>query len=460
MPKLTLTAGSVFETNAAALCLIRRLGQPGVVTARAATPLDGSFERWRKHRGAGPVQLSVDGVALPAPALLRGHEAPYADARGLLHLRAELTADQPTVHQTRRRVHRPNNLLEHIDALKVAVVPSAVAKRLQPVALGGGERAAIIQDGSDWSALGAALAEYARLEPDPPARGATLTGGTGPGTAGKWVVTWRDPRAYRNHDDAPARTIKFADGDGVDGEWGEPLPPWPPAPRAPLVECVARLFRTFDAGAWARWTTRDVPQFLDAPGGPQFVVGVIDELRWCGGIPAWNTALEVAPTGVGLPGPLDGIEPRAWSGAAQVLADTGTEPLIQVEVPGFEGGSNRFFARRTTPTDGKRGDGGQSRKVYAGALAQIDWSGRFDDEAVFDDTRRRRAAEAPNLESLDDDIVFRLMAAYVRACGDLNFDCALNVLVAQALKMRGRTATVASGGARVEVNEDHVNTVQ
>jgi hypothetical protein len=462
MPKAKLNAahGSALDFEAVAVKLVRRLGQPVAALVRGAGPFDGAANRWlEQHLAAAPVQTSIDGVSLPTAALLRGPRAAHTDARGRLHLRAELTAENPALHLARRRVHKSADLLKHVEALKAVVVSSAFAKRFQPIALGGRDRGAIIQDRSDWAELGGALAEYARLETDEVARDATITGGTSADTAGKWVVTWRDPRAYRNHDELAARTVRFADGDGVPGSWGEPLPEWPHAPRAPLIGCVARLFRTFDAGAWSEWVAKDVPLFLEAPDGPLFVVGAVDELRWSGGIPAWHSALEVAHTGVGLPGPLDGIETRAWSGATRVIADTDTQPLIELELPGFEAGSNQFFARRLTPTDGK-GDSGENRKVYAGAVGQVEWSGRFDDEAVFAGTRRRRAAEAANLISLDDDVTVRLKVVYVRTCGDLNFDCELNVLVAKELKMRGSTAIIASAGARVEVNEDHVNTVQ
>jgi hypothetical protein len=437
--------------------VIRCIGHAAEVVARACTPLSGTASAWFQANFPGkPVQLTVEGLSLPASARLCMPNPPVIDGKGRAHLRAALTADAPEAHVVRRRVHRPVDLLALVEALKVAVVVPAEAKRLKTVALGGPAHAAIFQDGSDWDLLGISLAEYRRLGKVPDSGDVTVTGGVGPVTAGKWVLTPRDPRAYQG-DDRTGRTVRFTDEDGTPGEWGEALTMWPAA-RGSQFTCVARLFRPFQPGTFADWVTRDVPLFLETPDGEVFVVGAVDELRWPG--PAWHTALVAAVTAVGLPGPLDAAAPRPWSGPAKLVADTGVQPFAELEIPGFDAGYNRFNVRRLTSTDGKQGDGGESRVVYADAIAKVNWSGRFDDEADFGYVRRRKAAEASNLTALDDPHVMRLKSVRVPECGGITCESDVNVSGTKHIAVTGDDVVVGTTGSHIHITKSMVDTVE
>lgn len=433
------------------LTLVRRVGRPVIVEARVGADANGVLDAWLAAQIArGPVRLTTP---LVPSAVLRDPNCIRSDAPLTLTLTATTTdvADQRPHLLPRSRVHHPKSLFALITALEFVVVPSAVGRRLGEVALLGPDGAVIQPDQSDWNLAGDCLAENARLERDPVARALTLTGGNDPktGTAGRWVVTWLDPRAYRSHDEPDRHTVRFADDDGFPGIWGDPLTPWPDGVAA--VAHVTRLQRPFAIETWRAWIERDLPLFLADDSGERFVVGVTDVLCYPG--PAWHTIVEVAATGVGLPGFFDGSRPRGWSGAAKAVADTDTKPWVELELPGFEAGANRLRARLEALSDGERGDGGFHLPLFAGSIVSLKWSGRYDDEPTAAGNRRRQElpVDGAYLEP-GRDLTARFERVIVEQVSEFLFHCDLTMTVDGKYVLKANTLDIGSGRAGITID--------
>lgn len=377
------------------LRLVRRLGQPLIVTVEVGRPIDRSLDAWLDVQPSQAVRFTVaddDNPLMPTAEVLGG--SPSGDSLVLVgNATARSKADIDARAFTRHWVHRPNDLLTLARELRAAIIPAPLDKRFSALALGGAEKAAILQRGTDFDFLSDLLHEYARLEPDEAARHVTLVGSAGAKTAGSWVVAWESPDAYAAFTDVEPYSIQFEETDGMPGSWGEALPPWPgldPA-RVPAIGVTARLHRKFSTAAWSAWTRRDVPLFLKSADNA-FVVGVIDELSFPDR--AWDTALETASTGVGLPRPLRGIGPLPWKGIGVLTADATQKPDVAVELPGFEMGHNEVQGQLVTLTDGESGAEGVHLPLFSKSIVDVATSGRFDDRLVVHGNRRRKATAA------------------------------------------------------------------
>ncbi len=363
--------------------------------------------------------------------------------RDQLFLEAHCSAPEgsPDAFIPRRRVLRARNLLELATAFDhVAKLSQAVANHLQTIRFSDGNRANVIQDGvSDWQYLHDLLAQYDLLEPDPRRKPLTFIGSVERATAGKWVVNWATPLAYRDFLEVKSRCVSFAGADydeqtllsSVVSDRRTLLA----SGRYPVI--LHQVRREFSLAEWHTWSRRDVPLFLGQD--ESFVWKLSDRLFATNNAATpigWSSTLFTLPKDLPLARRSNNHPSRPWLGPGVVEESTSKGPWIRVRLPGFENGHDVVNVRLTTPSAGTDGMKGLHLVPKEGTEVLLAWSGYFNQSVIALGNVREHATDlqAPSLW-LEMMANYHLEEVSVKKIGPITVNSKLDVKVEQPLNV-------------------------
>jgi hypothetical protein len=410
----------------------------------------------------------VIGMNRPGQATLA--QIDWSGYVGRLDIHAESTAPAPSTVDPfipRRRVHKAKNLLELLDQFKHIAEPiQRVRNELGRISFADKEKTSIIQDSiSDWLFFGHILDQCRFLVGDASWLPLTLVGSVDEGakTAGKWVITSAARAAFVRWNELARRKISFDAKDGPErvqfGQIGGfcRVPDFPGA-QFPTVG-IGRPWRRFDAERWRAWRTQDVPRFTS---DGDFVWRIQDRIsRSDQEDIGWETFVFAVPPETVVTGPFQPTALRPWVGTGAVnKSSREEEPWIQVELEGFENGSNLAHVRLSTPFSGTDGKRGLHFVPKERTKVELCWTGRFGASVVLIGNTRWDASEfeAPSI-FLEETHRAQYEKVHVQQIGEVSVDSDLAISVKQGTSVRSeQPLKVHANGADLHMNGGVVRT--
>ncbi len=289
----------------------------------------------------------------------------------------------------RRRVHKVKNMWELMDRFKQIAEPiQRVRAKLLTLEFPDKDKASIIQDGiSDWLFFGNILDQCRFLAPQANWLPLTLVGGADQdaGTAGKWIVTPGLKAPYVEWNELGRRKISFDDADGKERLQFSHIEGFSRVPAFPSAMFpafgVGRPWREFQLERWRQWSNLDLPRFT-ARG--DMIWCIQDRIsRSLQNKIGWETFVFAAPPETQVVGPLQSCRLYPWIGSGKVKQTSKKGPWIQVQLKGFEDGSDLADVRLCSPFSGTDGKRGLHFVPEQGTDVQVCWSGRFDSSVVL-----------------------------------------------------------------------------